>query len=365
MTYFANLTAAAILNPTAIPVPPFSRWKIYGELHLTMYAICIMTGVAFAIWISRVRYQRRGGNPERILDVIMWGLPLGIIGARTYHVLTVPWDYFGPHGDPWKIPQIWLGGIAIFGGLTTGLIVTIIVLRYYGQRVAPFLDSVVPAVALAQGIGRLGNYFNQELFGGPTTLPWGLHLDAAHMPPGYPPGTLFHPTFLYELIWDVTLAATLVIIDRKYRDMLKGLQLTSIYIVGYGIGRFIVESMRTDHAQVFLGIRLNGWTALGVICLGICLFFVARFKGGSTKVEPSDNPQQEEEELPDKSDKSRLDKPVKADKASEKGEKSKKDKASEKGEKSKKDKALEDEDEKDNASEKETEKETVKEGAEK
>lgn len=311
MTDFAALTnLATTIVPGAIPVPPFSRWQLYGSLHLTMYSICIMTGVVLAVILTRHRYGRRGGDPEIIWDVLLFALPLGIIGARIYHVLTVPWDYFGPHGDPWKIPQIWLGGIAIFGGLTTGVIVTIIVLRYHGQRVAPFLDSVVPAVAMAQGIGRLGNYFNQELFGGPTTLPWGLHLDAEHIPAGYPPDTLFHPTFLYEMIWDLTLAATLILIDKKLRGRLKGLQLTGLYVVGYGIGRFIVESMRTDHAQVFLGIRLNGWTALGAIAFGICIFLIAAKKGGSTQVEPSDNPQVEEETLPDNSDKSRLDEPA-------------------------------------------------------
>lgn len=293
--------------PGEIPPPPFSRWHLFGPFFLTMYAICILTGVAVATWLTRRRYRERGGDPERVLDVLIWGLPIGLIGARTYHVLTVPWDYFGPNGDPWLIPQIWKGGIAIFGGIIASALTMIVVLRYYGQRVAPFVDSVVPAFAIAQGIGRLGNYFNQELFGGPTTLPWGLRLDPFHVPKGYPPDTLFHPTFLYEMLWNFALAALLIYLDRKLRGRLKGYQLTSMYLMGYGLGRFWVEAMRTDHAQQFLGIRLNGWTALLVFVVGIIGFFWARRHGSSTLVTKEDNPQAEAEVEKDRSNTGILD----------------------------------------------------------
>lgn len=242
----------------------------------------MVTAMAVAVWITYVRYQRRGGVGDVILDASIWAIPFGLVGARLYHVFTHPSDYFGPGTDPWAIVRVWEGGMAIWGAVGLGAVGAVIGLRIAGQRVGPAADSLAPALLIAQVIGRWGNYFNQEIFGGPTTLPWGLEIDAAHLPAGYAEGTLFHPTFLYEGIWNLVMALLLMYLDKRIR--FKSGQLMSLYLVAYGLGRFLIEPLRMDIAGEFLGIRVNAWTALLAIILGVILYLICWKVGASTRV---------------------------------------------------------------------------------
>lgn len=270
---------------TSIPSPSQGVWYI-GPIPLRAYGILMVSAMALALWVAYRRYVARGGVGDVVLDVAMWAIPFGIVGARLYHVITSPYAYFGEGADPWSVLRIWEGGLAIWGAVGLGAVGALIGLRRAGQRVGPFADSLAPGLLLAQVLGRWGNYFNQELFGGPTELPWGLEIDAAHLPAGYPEGTLFHPTFLYEGIWNLAMAALLIWLDRRIR--FRSGQVMSIYLVMYGLGRFWVEAIRIDEARAFLGLRLNAWTALGAVLLGIILYYVAGRIGASTEVLPAE-----------------------------------------------------------------------------
>ncbi|MCI6412008.1 prolipoprotein diacylglyceryl transferase family protein, partial [Schaalia hyovaginalis] len=180
----------------SIPSPDRGVWYI-GPLPLRAYGLIIVTGMILAVWWTAKRYGKRGGDPELLYDVAMWAIPMGIVGARLYHVVTTPENYFASPESMLRILKIWEGGLAIWGGVFFGALGAWIAVRRAGRRLGPVADSLAPALIMAQGIGRWGNYFNQELFGSPTTLPWGLEIDDAHLPAGYASGTLFHPTFLY------------------------------------------------------------------------------------------------------------------------------------------------------------------------
>ena len=257
--------------PGGIPSPSSSVWHI-GPIPIRAYALCILTGVFVAVWWSDRRYRARGGEPEVVLDVAIVAVPAGIIGARIYHVLSSPEAYFGPNGDLALIPQVWLGGLGIWGGIAGGVLAGVLLLRHRGLRVAPLADAVAPALLVAQAIGRLGNWFNQELYGAPTTLPWGLQIDDAHLPAGstYPPGTLFHPTFLYEALWNLAGAALLVWIGRRMlaRRGLTGGRLLWVYLMVYTAGRVWIEMLRIDEAETILGLRLNVWTSIVIFLVG-------------------------------------------------------------------------------------------------
>ena len=257
--------------PAGIPSPSSSVWHI-GPIAIRAYALCILTGVFVAVWWSDRRYRARGGEPEVVLDVAIVAVPAGIIGARIYHVLSSPEAYFGPNGDLALIPQVWLGGLGIWGGIAGGVLAGVLLLRHRGLRVAPLADAVAPALLVAQAIGRLGNWFNQELYGAPTTLPWGLQIDDAHLPAGstYPPGTLFHPTFLYEALWNLAGAALVVWIGRRMlaRRGLTGGRLLWVYLMVYTAGRVWIEMLRIDEAETILGLRLNVWTSIVIFLVG-------------------------------------------------------------------------------------------------
>lgn len=256
----------------SLPSPPQGVWYL-GPIPLRAYGIIIVTGMILALWWTGKRYARRGGDPELMYDIALWAIPLGIIGARLYHVVTTPHGYFSPGSDPWAILRIWEGGLAIWGGVTFGALGVFIAVKRKGQRLGPIADSVAPALIMAQGIGRWGNYFNQELFGSATTLPWGLEIDDRHLPAGYASGTLFHPTFLYESMWNLTMAALIAWADRRFR--FKSGQVFSLYLIAYPIGRIWMETMRLDEARSFLGIRLNAWTSIGMLVLALVIFVVA------------------------------------------------------------------------------------------
>ena len=258
--------------PAGIPSPSSAVWYL-GPIPVRAYALCILAGVFVAVWWSDRRYRARGGRPDLVLDVAIVAVPAGIVGARLYHVVSSPDDYFGPNGDLSRIPQTWQGGLGIWGGIAGGVLAGMLLLRHRGLRVAPLADAVAPTLLVAQAIGRLGNWFNQELYGAPTTLPWGLRIDDAHLPAGstYPPGTLFHPTFLYEALWNLAGAVLLVWIGRRMvaRSGVTGGRLMWIYLMVYTAGRVWIEMLRIDEAETVLGLRLNVWTSIVIFLVGV------------------------------------------------------------------------------------------------
>lgn len=269
----------------AIPSPSQGVWWL-GPIPIRAYGILLTTGIFLATWIAYRRYVGRGGSGEVILDTALWAIPFGIIGGRMYHVVTTPYSYFGPGKDPWEVVRIWNGGMAIWGAVALGALGAVIALRRAGQRVGPVADALAPGILVGQVLGRWGNYFNQELFGGPTTLPWGLEIDPQNLPPGYAEGTLFHPTFLYEGIWNLAVLVVLLVLERRL-DLRAG-QLFGFYLIGYGTGRFLLEFVRIDEARQYLGLRLNAWTALGVILLGVVIVLLAQKRNAPSRVAPSE-----------------------------------------------------------------------------
>ncbi|HEV7811801.1 MAG TPA: prolipoprotein diacylglyceryl transferase [Leifsonia sp.] len=245
----------------------FIHWRVQT------YAICILIGiVAATMWTSR-RLTKRGAEPGVVLDIILWAVPLGIVGARVYHVLTHPTDYFYPGADLLKTLYIWEGGNAIFGALIGGAVGAYIGCRWSGIRFWSFADALAPALLLAQALGRLGNYFNQELFGLPTNLPWGLQIDPGNkaIPVGLPDNTLFQPLFLYEIIWNVIGIVVILWLERRFQ--LRWGKTFALYLIWYGLGRSYLESIRIDPSEFsFLGIQSNVWAAFGAVVLGIVLF---------------------------------------------------------------------------------------------
>ena len=233
---------------------PNNRDLVIGPLTLHFYGLCIALGVIAAVIISSRRWEARGGNPDDIATLALWTVPAGVIGARIYHVATDWKTYRGNWGDAFRITQ---GGLGIPGGILAGVLVGLVVVRIKKLPAADLLDVVAPAIPVAQAIGRLGNWFNQELYGRPTTLPWGLKIDSPR--PGYEQYTAFHPTFLYEALWNLMLAGVLVLIDR--RKILRRGELFALYVLGYSIGRFFVEELRIDQASLVLGFRINTWTS--------------------------------------------------------------------------------------------------------
>lgn len=270
-----------LLLPVSIPSPGRGVWHL-GPLPLRAYGFLIVCGMVLAVWITARRYAARGGDGELATTMAMWAIPFGIVGARLYHVITSPAAYFGPGGNPLQALEIWKGGLGIWGGVALGAVGAWIAVRRAGQRMGPMADSVAPALLVAQAVGRWGNWFNQELFGAPTTLPWGLRIDAAHMPAGYAPGTLFHPTFLYECLWNLTMAGLIVLADRRLR--FRSGQVFALYLMAYTLGRGWIEMLRIDDAEHVLGLRLNVWTSLLVFVAGLVLFVLAGRRGAPTQV---------------------------------------------------------------------------------
>lgn len=242
----------------------------------------MVSAMVLAVWLTYRRYVARGGVGDVVLDASLWAIPFGIVGGRLYHVITTPYSYLGPGKDPWAILRLWEGGMAIWGAVGLGAVGAYIGLRRAGQRLGPFADSLAPGLLFAQVLGRWGNYFNQELFGGPTTLPWGLEIDAEHLPAGYPEGTLFHPTFLYEGTWNLVMAFLILWLDRRIK--FKSGQVMSLYFVTYGLGRFWVEAIRIDEARTYMGLRLNAWTALAMVLVGLVAYYLTGRYGAPTRV---------------------------------------------------------------------------------
>ena len=265
----------------SIPSPGQGVWHL-GPLPVRAYALAIICGILVAWAVLTRRYRAKGGPTELLPDMVVVMVIAGIVGGRLYHVITDYDLYFGEGRDPVSALYVWKGGLGIWGAVTLGGLGAYLMCRHYGLRAGPFGDALAPGLFLAQAIGRFGNYFNQELFGSPTTLPWGLEIDDAHLPAGFASGTLFHPTFLYESIWNLSMAALIAWADRKFR--FKSGQVFALYLFAYPVGRIWMETMRLDAARTFLGIRLNAWTSMGMIVVGLILFLVAGRLGRSTSL---------------------------------------------------------------------------------
>jgi len=273
--------------PLSIPSPDYAwqawEFNLFGlQFNINTYALCILVGIILAVIITSRRLTKRGAEPGIVLDIALWAVPLGIIGARMYHVFTHPDDYFFAGANVWNpfqpgaIWNIWEGGNAIYGALLGGAIGVVIGCRFTGLRFWSFADALAPGLLVAQAVGRLGNWFNHELFGAPTDLPWGLEIEFSNpaWPQGLAEGTLFHPTFLYELVWNLLGAAVIVLLERRIN--LRWGKAFAIYLIWYGLGRSFFESIRVDPSEMFLGIRVNVWTSFAAIVLGIVLYLVQR-----------------------------------------------------------------------------------------
>jgi prolipoprotein diacylglyceryl transferase len=285
-----TLLHAAAMVPASIPSPDWSGFDIplpWGSLRIHAYALCILAGIIVGLWLTSVRWARRGAPEGSVWDIVIWAIPFGIIGGRLYHVVSSPDAYFGPGfdgtGDLWLIPQIQRGGLGIWGAVVLGVLGAWIGCRRSGVKLTAFLDAAAPGLLLAQAVGRWGNYFNQELFGGPTTLPWGLQVDAdnANFPAGMPADTLFHPTFLYESVWNIAGVLILLALDRRFHFR-RG-RLFWAYAMYYTLGRVWIEAMRIDDAEQInlFGItaRLNVWTSILVFVVALVVFVLLGMRG--------------------------------------------------------------------------------------
>jgi prolipoprotein diacylglyceryl transferase len=267
-----------------IPSPSFNGVHI-GPLFVHMYGLMYVIAVAAAVWITVVRWEAKGGSREIVYEVALWGFPAGLVGGRIYFLIT-SWNEVPPHW--WGPFAVWKGGLGIWGGIALAAVVGIWRLRRHRINVPLFLDAVAPALLVAQAIGRIGNYFNQELFGWPSKLPWALEIDAAHralLPPAYSHYLTFQPTFLYELLWNLLLAGFLVWLGRRRIRRVKAPGLFALYVAGYSFIRIGEEILRIDPAHHILGMRVNFYVAL-LICLAGLAWFVRIQR----KPAPSDEP---------------------------------------------------------------------------
>lgn len=266
-----------------LPSPQQGVWHL-GPIPIRGYALCIIAGIVVAVWISERRWVARGGQPGTVMDISVWAVLFGLIGGRLYHVLTDPELYFGAGRHPLDAFKIWQGGLGIWGAISFGALGAWLGCRRRGIKLAPFADALAPGIAVAQAIGRWGNWFNQELFGRPTTLPWGLRIDPGRV--GTVPGAqAYHPTFLYESLWDLGVAGLVVWADRRFR-LGRG-RAFALYAMAYTVGRFWIEALRIDPAHHILGLRLNDWTSI-VVFAGALTFFLLRRGPRETEVEPTD-----------------------------------------------------------------------------
>ncbi|SFK81643.1 prolipoprotein diacylglyceryl transferase [Amycolatopsis sacchari] len=275
-----------------IPSPDRGVWYL-GPIPIRAYALFIILGIILAIWWGERRWQERGGTKGTVVDIAVFAVPFGIIGGRLYHVITDAELYFGPGKDPVKALYIWDGGLGIWGAIALGGVGAWIACRRRGIPLPAMADAIAPGIVTAQAIGRLGNYFNQELYGAHTSLPWGLEIyqrfdpDNPAIPDQGPDGVAFghipladspvQPTFLYELLWNLAVAALVVWLDRRLK--LGHGRAFALYVAGYTLGRFWIELLRSDHANEILGLRVNVWTSV-LVFLGAMIYFVVARKRG-------------------------------------------------------------------------------------
>ncbi|MBA2952358.1 prolipoprotein diacylglyceryl transferase [Nocardioides sp. MAH-18] len=269
-----------LLTALSIPSPSAGTWSL-GPLPIRGYALAIILGIVAAIWIGERRWVARGGTPGDVQDIAIWAVPFGLVGGRLYHVLTDSQLYFGAGEHPIEALYVWRGGLGVWGAIGLGAVGAVIGAKRKGIRLLPVLDALAPGVLVAQAIGRWGNWFNQELFGKPTDLPWGLEIDPEHRPLGYADQATFHPTFLYESLWCLAGFAVLVWADRRFR--LGHGRVVALYIMIYTLGRGWIEMLRIDSVELsdVGGLRFNVWTSI-VLFVGALVWFVvsARMQPG-------------------------------------------------------------------------------------
>jgi prolipoprotein diacylglyceryl transferase len=262
-----------------VPVPflafipsPSSGTIDLGPFTIHMYGLMLLLAIAASCALTGYRWVKWGGDWDLVFRVAVWGVAAGIVGARLYHDITswneVPDHWWGPFA-------VWQGGLGVWGGILFGVLAGAWIVHRSGQSVRLFMDAVAPGLLLAQGIGRIGNWFNQELFGKPTDLPWGLEIDPQHRPPGYFDHNTFHPTFLYELTYDLIGVAILLWVDRRFTIRRPGL--FALYVSYYCFGRFFEELLRVDPAHEFLGLRLNAWVSIVVFVISTAFFIWWQF----------------------------------------------------------------------------------------
>ncbi|MFI9847605.1 prolipoprotein diacylglyceryl transferase [Nonomuraea sp. NPDC051941] len=273
----------------SIPSPSEGVWYL-GFIPIRAYALCFIIAIGFGIWLSERRWRARGGEKGTIGDLAVPGVIFGLIGARLYHVITDWQTYFGPRAikEPYQALFIWEGGLSIWGAVALGGVGMWLACRRRGLSLAAVADTVAPDIAFGQAIARWGNWFNQELYGSPTTLPWGLEIDQAH---GGEPGVLYHPTFLYESMWDAALGFGLILAGRRFT--LHHGRLFALYVAGYTFGRFWIEGLRidpvggVDHAVTLLGLRINQWTSVVLFVGALVYLWVTRNKDNEEIVVPA------------------------------------------------------------------------------
>jgi prolipoprotein diacylglyceryl transferase len=268
-----------------IPSPTVGALHL-GPLTLHAYALLILLGIVAACWITDWRLRQRGAPKWLVLDVAIWAVPFGLVGGRLYHLITSPQEYFGSGGNPWRAFAIWEGGLGIWGAIALGGVGAWIGCRRLGVPITMFADAAAVGIPVAHAIGRLGNWFNNELYGSPTSLPWGLTVYRYDLSKGEAardssknaelvPGGPFHPTFLYELVWLLGVAALVYFVDRRWK-LGKG-RAFALYVMAYTAGRFWIEALRIDEANHILGMRVNNWVSL-LVFIGALVYFL-RVKG--------------------------------------------------------------------------------------
>ncbi|MGW4407424.1 prolipoprotein diacylglyceryl transferase [Nonomuraea sp. NPDC004702] len=273
----------------SIPSPSQGVWYL-GFVPIRAYALCFIVAIGFGIWLSERRWRARGGERGTIGDIAMPAVIFGLVGGRLYHVLVDWQTYFGPRAikEPYQALFVWEGGLGIWGAVALGGVGVWLACRRRGLPLGPVADTIAPGIAFGQAIARWGNWFNQELYGSPTTLPWGLEIDQAH---GGLPGTLYHPTFLYESLWDVALGFALILAGRRLRPD-RG-RLFALYVAGYTAGRFWIEGLRidpvggVDHAVTLLGLRINQWTSIVLFAGALIFLWATRRKENEPALEHS------------------------------------------------------------------------------
>jgi prolipoprotein diacylglyceryl transferase len=261
--------------PAHIPSPSQGVWHL-GSVPIRAYALCIIVGVIVAVYVAERRLVARGVRTGAVGDVAAWAVPFGLVGARIYHVATNPELYWGGPGRSGTIGalKIWDGGLGIWGAVALGALGAWIGCRRHNISFAMFADALAPGLPLAQAIGRVGNWFNQELYGAPTSLPWGLHIDISHRVGAHLDDAYYHPTFLYELLWDVGVALVVIWLDRRYH-FTRG-RAFALYVMLYTVGRAWIEALRIDDAHRFAGLRLNDWVSAIVFVAAAVYFIRAR-----------------------------------------------------------------------------------------